>query len=171
MIEKKEFMEVMTALGATFQKELDKVLLKVYYDRLKNHNLKDLKNACEIIMDKNIYFPKIAEIKQIINGDLETKANEALHTASERRRLSGSSGGCKFDDPVINETIKLMGGWRAYAGGLISEEKWIDKRFVEIYKQQAEKKQINDNFIELENKENRRLDNVMKQLNNKVVKI
>lgn len=64
--EKNKFLEMMNGMAAVFATELTTPLVKIYWDVLKEYSLSEITTACNIYIRKGKFFPKPAEIIDLV---------------------------------------------------------------------------------------------------------
>lgn len=125
MIAKKVFSEAMAGLCEIYEREPTALLVKTYYEVLKDIPEADFKKAISGIMRCNTYkkLPRPAEILEAVYGRPEDKA--ALAIAKIENAWNNGIGiyeNVVFDDPIIHAIISSYGGWIALCQ--ISDTEW-----------------------------------------------
>jgi uncharacterized protein YdcH (DUF465 family) len=132
--DKNKFMDLIGGIGLIFDKNINEIILKLYFEGLQDFTIEQIENAIKQILKTNKFFPKIAEIRNILEGDLNIKDGEsdlALILLEKSFKISGDYIDCIFENPHINKTIKFISNWH----DLLNEEDWKFKRneFKSIY--------------------------------------
>ncbi|MDA8161904.1 MAG: DUF6475 domain-containing protein [Desulfobacteraceae bacterium] len=136
-LEKDEkFLFCMAVLGEAFTQEVSDMKIKVYAMGLEDIPVADIERACKQIIQSRgtATFPKVAEIRQAIQGNPEDRAHVALAKLEDAlEHWRGDS--VVFDDPVIHMAVKMMGGWMEISD-IIDRGDWRFRRgdFVRLYK-------------------------------------
>lgn len=138
----KEFAELITALGVSFNRTIDKKTLNVYYDFLKDIEIDVLKQAIKRIISTNKFFPSIAEIRET-SATIKTK-NLQLNAEEEWQNVLNAIR--KFDvydgesaietlKPYTAKVVKMLGWYRLCMSENIV---WEKKEFIKIFNQEQE---------------------------------
>lgn len=130
---------VMGPLDLAFGKVSEKEVKVLYFKSLMDLPLEALKRATEIIIQRDTFFPKVADIRRVVLGSEEEKAALAWSRAmnAARRGLGGYTP-ITFNDPALHATVVRMGGWgRFWSLGFRDTER-VDiatarKEFMELY--------------------------------------
>jgi hypothetical protein len=130
---------VMGPLYLNFGKEPDAALSALYFQALRDLALVDLAKATEEAIQHRTFFPKVAELREIVLGTPEERAAIAWTRAHNAAlKGCGTYRPLDFGDPVIHATIAAMGGWaELYVLGFRDAE-GVDvavkrKEFVQLY--------------------------------------
>ena len=127
MKNKKRFAEIIATLGTVFQREVEKPLVRIYWEVLSKYSDEQIEAACKAALSRCKFFPKPAEIEELIPSGVMSPpaAWGAVMEALEFGRESA--------DPQVNEAVRRVGGWRYLREKTNDELQWISKRFVEHY--------------------------------------
>lgn len=83
------------------------------------------------------FMPSVFELRQLAGatGAITAKDKPTLAWCDVRRAISriGAYESPDFDDPIINATIREMGGWVLLCDSTIEELVWREKDFLRIY--------------------------------------
>ena len=66
MKNKKRFAEIIATLGAVFQREVEKPLVRIYWEVLSKYSDEQIEAACKAALSRCKFFPKPAEIEELI---------------------------------------------------------------------------------------------------------
>jgi hypothetical protein len=131
------FAALMAALSEVFDsgREVSKVKMDIYYESLKEFDVKTLEVAVKRIIKGRVYasFPKPAEIIQEITGTVENQATLAWVKVLTAVKRHGNYMSVRFDDPVIHSVINSMGGWIQLGNMKVDETVWKQKEFEKLY--------------------------------------
>ena len=110
--ERQEFATIMAALCAAFNKELDEPTLQAYWMACEDMPLSDFRLGATRCMREMEYLPKPGHIRRS-GGALtpESRCVLAFEVMSRAVSEQGAYASVCFDDPLINATIRNMGGW------------------------------------------------------------
>lgn len=83
---------------------------------------------------KTASFPKVGEIREARQGNIEDQAIIAVDRIDHAIRTVGNYQSVQFDDPLIHSVVQALGGWIRL--GQVSEEewKWMRKDAVRLYR-------------------------------------
>jgi hypothetical protein len=133
--DRKSFALLINALAASFGRDADEALLEGMWLGLRDLPLRALEQAVTTALRQCQYMPKAVELRQLA-GEM-TAATRAVHAWGVLSRAIGQHGAYRsvnFDDPVLNATVRNLGGWVRLCGMPTEEfEKWTRKEFDRIY--------------------------------------
>ncbi len=130
--QKLRFAAVIEQLGVIYNKEIDKVLLRVYWAALKDVSIDELEKAAYSHIALEKWFPKPCELRRIDATAVSFRAWDTAITAAER---VGAYKTVDFEDQAINATIRFMGGWRQFCAMKNDEEHWRRQEFLQSYRE------------------------------------
>ena len=134
-LDRKGFSNVMQLLAATYDKEATMDLMEAYWGALKDLSLDDIKQSASEAMKRLEWMPKPAQLRKLA-GDVEPDQRAAIAWQSVRKALSkhGTYKSVDFSDPVVNATIRNMGGWTELGKKDMKDfDVWTRKEFERIY--------------------------------------
>lgn len=136
----KDFAELMTALGISFNRNIDKKFLNVYYEFLKDIEIDVLKKAIGRIITINKFFPSIAEIREVATTigtkNLQLNAEEEWQNVLNAIRNFDVYDGEKAIatlKPYTAKIVKMIGWYRLCMSENIV---WEKKEFINIFNQE-----------------------------------
>jgi hypothetical protein len=119
-------------------KESPKPTVKAYWHQLKDLPIDLLEQAFIAYPKRGKFFPKPAEIRELIEGSTNDNATEAFRKAaaligtySAEGRYIGADNPPVVDDPKLQRTLDLC--WADMCMKPYAEQHWVQKRFEEIY--------------------------------------
>jgi hypothetical protein len=132
------FSEYMTALGEIHNKQISDITKDFYWKALKPYADEQCEKAFNMAMGGLKFFPKPAELIELIQNDggrLEDRADVEAGRVLEAVKRHGGYKSIEFDDPVTMAVIQIaFGGWVKLCSELMSDaEKWFLKDFVKYY--------------------------------------
>jgi len=134
MQSKQVFSEYMSMLSELFDKEVTPVLSRAYWSILSPFSDAQCKAAFDAAIARCRFFPKPAELLELISGPETDKAMLAWLRVDKAVRTIGNYESIDFaDDRAINSTIEAMGGWVALCNTSEAEWKWKRKEFENLY--------------------------------------
>ncbi len=129
--------EAVTMLALTFRQEASKPLIKIYEVGLGGLTAEQVRQATNRAVRECEFMPPPAGLRKLAGilsiADRSMLAWEAFRDA---RRKHGYYQSVDFDDPVINATIRNLGGWCEVIIRIDSEDetdKWVRRDFERIY--------------------------------------
>ncbi len=133
--EKPRFVEVLTAVAATFRQEPTEALLLGYWLGLQDLPLADVMRAAVRAMRESKFLPSVADLRGLA-GDIppEQRAVVAWDAVHQAYRRHGYYHSVDFDDPAVNAAIRNLGGWEKFAERCEEEDVvWLRKEFERVY--------------------------------------
>lgn len=123
------------AMAEMYRRELTATGLKLYVAALGDVPAPDVEAAIVRAVAAEKWMPTPAELRELAGH--ANVADRAVHAFAALDRAVGSVGSYgspDFDDPLINATVRMLGGWER-ACGLPAEEfdKWFRKDFLTTY--------------------------------------
>ena len=138
MKDHKLFLVNMATLSEVFDKQLSDALLEVYWRILEPFDDSDCLSMFKRIVVELKFFPKPAEMVNMLRGDTEERSISAWLEALAAVKRFGNYQSVRFADPAIHAVIQAMGGWPRFALMEADEEKWRQKEFERLYRVLAE---------------------------------
>lgn len=127
-----KFAGLMAILATTFGKENTELRIEVYFESLKDFSIDEIEQAVYLAVKTLKFFPKPAELRELIEGDPDSRALIAWKTAIDNRDVRRT---VIFDDPIIHYCLQeIFDGWMPFCEKTLEELKWEEKRFVTLYK-------------------------------------
>lgn len=131
---KSDFSKGIKMLEEYYSVKLTDANINIYWSRLKDYDDKTFKGVIIRCIDTLKFFPKIADIKEIIEGSLEDEAEIAWLILKGKVESHGGYMSVSFPgNPVIGSVVEAMGGWVKICNTTIEEEKWVKKEFIKLY--------------------------------------
>lgn len=128
-----EFLTVLQALAATFNRECDEPMMMGYEMGLDDLPLSTIKVAARRAMRECQRMPSVSELRELVGAAAPSAQDRALaawgavQAAMVKHDFYHS---VDFDDPAINATLRVMGGWQAFCERMdVDEVKWVQKEF------------------------------------------
>lgn len=130
------FIQVMMVLAEAVQQELTEFKVKVYAKGLEDLPIEDIeKGAWTLIRTRTTAsWPKIAEIRESVNGRPEDEAQIALARLERAMTAQGAYRTVCFDDPVIHAIVRAFGGWPKCCAADLDEWKFKRIEFLKVYR-------------------------------------
>ena len=126
-----KFKESLLAMGEVFDKEITPSLGQIYWTSLKEFSDEDVFSAFDQAMVSSKFFPKPAEIREIICGSGEEQAHAAWGVILQCLE--------KGNPPPdhLHPITRQLGGWGTLKQKTYRELDFIKKDFVEIFSLQS----------------------------------
>lgn len=128
-----EFTKFLMAIGELFDKKLSPAVFEIYYEVLKEYPWEDILHAFNQAIRTCKFFPKPAEIIEIIEGSPQSRAEVAWRDVLDAISSVGGYESITFDDPAINIVIEQLGGWIELTGKTKEELKFLERNFKQLY--------------------------------------
>ncbi len=129
------FVELMTILASAYHQEADRATLEAYSIGLSDVPITAIETAVYRAIRGSTFFPSVAELRELA-GEMkpEARAIKAWDAFCKARGSYGYYVTVDFDDPVINATVRNLGGWMAVDDRIDEEgDKWVRKDFERVY--------------------------------------
>lgn len=155
MKNRKLFAEYVALMGEVFEKEITEAIRNLYWRILEPYSDEQAERAFKTVIATRKFFPKPAELLEVLEGTPEDRAQEALEKVLWAVRHVGPYASVTFDDPKIHGAIEAMGGWIAFQDCTMDEWTWRQKDFLRHYAIQTAKGQPDHlaGLVELANRE------------------
>ena len=132
------FAAVMEILCATFQREPSTFLFDAYRTALADLPIEAVENAAGAALGSLKFMPKPVELRELAGAknapSIEDRALIAWGCVLQAIRDTSGYATVDFDDPVINATIRDLGGWIQLSDKSSEElHKWTIKDFTRAY--------------------------------------
>lgn len=141
--ERQKFIELMTAASENYGKPISGALMDMLIKTLQRYPFEIVQEALEYHMTHSPYMIKLNDFIDYINRRGMTPEEAAEMAWAEVKEAMGSIGGyqsIKFRDPVINATIRHMGGWPALCDmemDQLENAKWEFRRIYTAFLKQG----------------------------------
>ena len=112
--DKKQFAGLMVGLSEVYDKEITQPLMQLYFESLKDYSIKEVSAAFTRHIktpDSGRFFPKPADVIQMLEGSADDKALLAWSKVREAIERHGAYESIVFDDKIIHKVIFELGGW------------------------------------------------------------
>lgn len=135
MLNKANFITIITSLSDMFGKPISEFMLDVYFEALKDYEDTQVKSAVFKCLKNYKYntLPKPADILEYLEGSPSDKSLIAWVKAKEAVSKGGYVASIKFDDPIISHCLQELGGWQWFCSVPIDELPFVEKRFRDLY--------------------------------------
>lgn len=132
------FAEAMHAMAETFNEPMSDIRAEAYFDALRDLPMGRVNAAVRLALRTCRFFPKPVELRELVEGSADQRADFAWGEVLEQIRRVGYMGSPTFTDPAISDTVcQVWGGWRRLCETLPGEGPelvgWM-KQFKAAYK-------------------------------------
>jgi hypothetical protein len=133
--DREHFALLMDSLAAAYGAEATTGLKLGYWMGLKDLPLADVEASIGRALNERKFMPKPVELRELA-GQMTAEQRAVLAWDALRKaiREHGTYASVNFDDPLINATVRSIGGWQQL--GLQAQEefeKWTSQKFTKTY--------------------------------------
>lgn len=128
------FVTGMAGLATIFDQEPSKEKARIYWQLLSDLSDADFERACTLAARRLKFFPKPAELREMVAEDQEAIAMAAWEELLGGIRSVGQYRSVDFLDPAISATVEFMGGWEAVCLWTREELAFRRKEFMDTYR-------------------------------------
>lgn len=106
-----EFGKIMAAIVSAFNEQMNEKRVEVYFQALQRFEIGEIKLAANKLLDTCKFFPKIAEIVEVIEGQVEDRASQAWYNYLKALDKPGPYKTLGIGDPFAHAAIEDMDLW------------------------------------------------------------
>jgi len=107
---------------------------EVWVKVLKEYPAQKIMNACIECIRTKKFFPRVSEMIELIEGNIESEAELAWLLLKEKMDKYGYYKSVSFpENPVIGAVVEAIGGWMPMFDIKVDEEKWVKREFIKMY--------------------------------------
>lgn len=121
-----------------YEKTPSEEVTKLAFRSLKDYSIQQVQHGIEKHIKTCVFFPKPANIRENIEGNIEDQAIHALMKAQDVGHEHGRYViSLCFDDPVLQKTISEFGGWSKFYDAFVhpnDKRHFSEKEFLSLYK-------------------------------------
>ena len=130
-----KFAKDITLLAEIHGKTISSAMIGLYFKTMEKFDIVDVNRAINGAASTLKFFPKPAELIELIGGKVEDRAEVELAKVIDAVRKHGAYSSIVFDDPVTMAVIQQgFGGWIKMCEDMLENEiKWFRKDFVKVY--------------------------------------
>lgn len=110
--DRKEFLKLCTLMSQAFDKPMSEALIDIYFDSLKDFDIEQIDSAVKQSIASKKFMPKVAELRELIEGSREDKAELAWRTFLDLVKFEGAYPSLQVYDGPMGYAIDCMGGWQ-----------------------------------------------------------
>lgn len=133
--DKARFSAAVAGMFETLGREATTPQLRGYWMALGDLPIEAVERACLKAIRQCRFAPVPAELRQLAGeaspSDAAARAWDSVNAAIDQ---VGTYRGVSFSDPIINATVRHLGGWKSFGDRSVEEfEKWLRKDFLSVY--------------------------------------
>lgn len=123
-----------TILAENYQRTVAKNTFTAYELGLRGLSPEQISIATQLALEHCRFMPPPAELRELITHRAQDRAVKAWAVFERAVVRIGYLRSVNFDDPIVNATIRALGGWQACCGMPADEfDSFLPKRFQETY--------------------------------------
>ncbi len=107
--------------------------LRVWRWALEGAEAEEIRRAFAEHLRRSKFFPRPADILELLRGSEEDRAAGAWEKVREARRLRPNAS-VRFDDPIVHYALERIGGWHALGSIDPEEMRWVERSFRDWYR-------------------------------------
>lgn len=136
MLDYRKYAEGMAMLCEIYQRQATDILLRAYYEALRNLSGEQFESACMHVLKTKTFFrfPLPAELIECVAGNADDRARVALVKVEGAMAQVGRYRSVVFDDPGIHRAVNAMGGWCKLCDMPEDEWKFARQDFMKTFK-------------------------------------
>lgn len=113
--------------------KLSELKVELYFRILQRFHPQDVAQAIDVAIETCKFFPKPAELVEIIMGSATDRAAVAWNNFLEVVRRFGPSDSVEFEDTRFSAIVDYFGGWEEVHKWRLDELTWRRQEFIKIY--------------------------------------
>ena len=130
---KQRFANAMKTASMAMDKPLDAERIRIYWEYLSAYPIDDVEAAFSHCIANNNWFPKVAELIELMQPKKATVEQEAVAEWDSVMLALRNSGNAKSPNPVTERVVYDLGGWVPLGRKSFDELVWVQKEFVRRY--------------------------------------
>ena len=130
---KQRFANAMKTASMAMDKPLDAERIRIYWNYLSEYPIEDVESAFSHCIKRNNWFPKIAELIELMAPKDETPDQEAIREWDRAVLLLRDSRNAVSQNPIAERVVSDLGGWLSLGRKTTDELVWVQKEFVRRY--------------------------------------
>lgn len=156
--------ELLVPLGELYDKEITQTLAGIYHVAFRGYEEAAIRDAMSRHVLRSKWFPKISELRELIEGSTEGRCAEAWHCLVRTMERVGAYQSVQFEDPAIHAVVRTWGGWSSVCQITEEELRYRQGDFRRLYQRAVEQGLDGDGhlpgIVEAENRAKGYLDEV-----------
>lgn len=106
-----EFLKLCALMSQAFDKPLGDALAKIYFEGLADFSIEQVAAAVNQAVKTKTFLPKVAELRQLVEGSIEDRASQAWAAFLDAVRDGGMSSVQFFEPAAAIAMDAVFGGW------------------------------------------------------------
>src|SRR5690606_33933929 len=102
---------LMLALSETFNEPVSETRAGMYFDALSELTIQEVEQAMRLSLRRSKFFPRPAELLELVSGSAEDQADEAWQSVINAVRRVGAYRTPTLDDAAMDTVRRLFGTW------------------------------------------------------------
>jgi hypothetical protein len=132
-MDEKQFCKKLLALAELFDKELSQAVIGFYVSALEEFSDSEIDSALKTAALKCKFFPKPAELIELVNGPQEEQSLLAWEQLTAAVQLHGAYDSVMFADTKITRVVEALGGWITVCNWPVAELHFRRSEFNKLY--------------------------------------
>jgi len=143
--DKTEFARVLNGLAAFYRVDLTKEAYQMWWAAMQDWSIDSFRDAAGYLAKSCEFMPKPYDFEQLRKaGQIST--HEAWATALEHAKGAYRYG---KTDPMIERTVRAMGGWQSIAMCPTEKLPFEQRRFMECYENMRDSNEVRERLPEI----------------------
>lgn len=136
------FREVLAGMAEMFKHELSGPLLDAYWLALKDWPLVEFEQAAAHLLGTEEFMPRPVKFNALRKANRPTSGEGFAIAVAHAASGAWREGGCS--DPMVNQAVRSLGGWRVIA--MCDEDKlpFLERRFAEHFETITDAEDVRD---------------------------
>jgi hypothetical protein len=109
--DRKEFAQLCALMSQALDRPMSKALIGIYFDGLKDFDIEQVASAVNQAVRTKTFMPKVAELRQLIEGAVDDRAAQAWAGFLEAAADGGQSSVRFADQATARAMDAVFGGW------------------------------------------------------------
>lgn len=119
---------MLALLSQTFNESISEMRAEAYWIALDDCELSEIQHAALHAMRTLKFFPKPAELRELVDGSREDDAERAWQEYKTQARRVGGYGSPQLDAALAETIVLVFGSWEGACWSDYSPEMWAAKR-------------------------------------------
>jgi hypothetical protein len=133
-LNRRKLVDALTALAEVFDKKASELMINAYLAALADVPADQVIMACSRAVKECRWLPKPVELREL-SGELAPQNRATIAWEAFARAARDPYHSVDFDDPIVNATVRNLGGWIHLTSidGMTEFEVFLRKRFETTY--------------------------------------
>lgn len=115
----KPFSKALYALGEVFGRQLTETVINVYFKTFADFTIEEFESACYKAINECKFFPKPVELRQLIEGSADERAQAAWTFIEDLRAKVGYYSSVWIEDAALSQALAdTFGGWISFCDSM-----------------------------------------------------